>query len=501
MRTSTVLVVLLFFAAATLPQAQGTTPPTPLTLLTREGRRPIPTTLLSGQEFMALDDIAQLFRVSVGEDTLAGGVTVSYKGQTIVASFDQPMASVAGRVVPLASPVVRSGGRTYVPLEFLTQALDDIYDQPIVLRRPSRLLIVGNVRVPRVTARVDAAGPPTTATVEISPGAPVQRTVDDGRVVLRIDADALDLALPPAAGGLIEQIRPGEDPNTVVLALAEAAGAPRTSVAATDALTRIIVEVPSSAPPPAISEAPPAAAPTAPAPPAAPFTPARPAFDTVIIDPGHGGADAGVRGAGGAEEKNLTLDVARRLRGMLEARLGLRVVLTREDDRALGLDERAAVANNSKGDLFLSLHANGAPTAAMAGAEILLLDLEPVDAAIGAAEGPVLPVLGGATRRIDIVRWDLAQAQHLESSAMLGAMLQEELKRREIAISPRGVQRAPMRVLTAANMPAALVEMAYLTNPQQEQLAGREEFRTAMAQALYDAVVRYRAFADREETQ
>jgi hypothetical protein len=149
----------------------------------------------------------------------------------------------------LSSPVVRSGPRTYIPLGFLTQALASIYDQRIELRRPSRLLIVGDVRVPRVSARIDAVGPPTTATIEIAPGAPVQRTADESRIVLRIDGDALDLALPASGGGLIEQIRPGEAPNTVTLVLADSAGAPRTSVAATDALTRVIVEVPSSAPP------------------------------------------------------------------------------------------------------------------------------------------------------------------------------------------------------------------------------------------------------------
>ena len=498
--TSVLTVALLLLALAPLPSAQGTPPPTPLSLITRDGRRPIPTTMISGQEFIALDDIAALFQVSVGEDALAGGVTVSNRGRTIVASFDQPMASVNGRVVSLSSPVVRSGGRMFVPLGFLTQALGSIYDQRIELRRPSRLLIVGDVRVPRVTARIDSVGPPTTATIEISPGAPVQRTVDEGRVMLRIDGDALDLSLPSSAGGLIEQIRAGDQPNTVTVVLSPAAGAPRTSVAATDTLTRVVVDVPSNVPPPETAAAPPATAP----PPAAaaggfPFATPRPAFQTVIIDPGHGGADTGVRGDGGAEEKQLALDVARRLRGLLEARLGLRVVLTRDDDRALGLDERAAVANNSKGDLFLSLHANGAPTASMAGAEVLHLHVDPADTASGSFEGPSLPVLGGSTRRIDIVRWDQAQARHLESSATLAGILDEELRRGDIAMSPRGVQQAPMRVLTAANMPAALVEMAYLTNPAQARLAARDEVRASVAQALFDAVVRYRAIVEERE--
>src|SRR5688572_33281317 len=191
-------------APALLVQAQGTPPPTPLTLITREARRPVPTTLLSGQELIALDDIASLFQVAFSEDSLTGGVTLTYRGRTIVASAEQPMASVNGRVVTLPSPLVRSGRRWLVPVEFLPRALGPIYDQRIDLRRASRMLIVGDLTVPRVTARFDTVGPPTRATIDISPAAPVTFTTDHGRIILRVEADALDFALPGAGNGLIE---------------------------------------------------------------------------------------------------------------------------------------------------------------------------------------------------------------------------------------------------------------------------------------------------------
>src|SRR6185436_1718935 len=160
-----------------------------------------------------------LFRVTVREDPLTGGVTIAYMGRTIVASTDQPMASVNGRVVTLPAPAVRSGRRWLVPVEFLSRALAPIYDQRIDLRRTSRLLIVGDLRVPRVSARFDAPGPPTRATIEVTPAAPVTVAVDAGRVVARIDADALDLTLPGGGGGLIDQLRAGDQPNTVVAIL------------------------------------------------------------------------------------------------------------------------------------------------------------------------------------------------------------------------------------------------------------------------------------------
>src|SRR6185436_15498702 len=213
----------LLLVPVLLLRAQGTPPPTPLTLISREGRRPVPTVTQSGQELIALDDVAALFQVMVAEDALTGGVTVSYRGRTIVLSAEQSIASVNGRIVTLPGPVIRAGRRLMVPVEFLPRALGPIYDRRIDLRRPSRLLIVGDMNVPRVVARIDAVGPPTRAVIDITPAAPVTVASEAGRVIVRIDADALDLTLP-AGSGLIEQIRAGDQPNTVALVLGGGAG-------------------------------------------------------------------------------------------------------------------------------------------------------------------------------------------------------------------------------------------------------------------------------------
>ena len=118
----------------------------------------------------------------------------------------------------------------------------------------------------------------------------------------------------------------------------------------------------------------------------------------------------------------------------------MRVILTRDDDRPIGLDERAAIANNSKADLFLSLHVNAAPSPAVAGAEVfhLRLDREGEDARRAAeAEAVSLPVLGGATRAIDVIQWDLAQARHVDASAVLAGMLEQNLRTRHDGAAAR----------------------------------------------------------------
>lgn len=491
------------------PHAQGTAPVTPLTLVTRDGRRPVPTVVLNNQEFIALDDLASLFQLAVREDALAGGVTVSYKGRTIVASADQPMASVNGRVITLPAPVARVGRRLFVPIDFIARALAPIYDSPIDLRRASRLLVVGTIRVARVAVRIDAAGPPTRATVEVTPALLASSMVDGGRVIVRVEADVLDAAPPSAAAGLIDQIQLGNQSTTIVFALNARAGMPRVSTTTTTESTRVTIEVPLSAQSqdtaaaPAPQPAPPPLASVPTTPPAAEALPPLPGqrtarLQTMVIDPGHGGADTGVRGPRGTLEKQVTLEISRRLKTLIETRLGVRVVMTRDDDRGISPDGRDAIANNSKADLFLSLHVNSAPSAAVKGAEVyyLRLDRAGEDARRStAASELVLPAVGGGNRTIDVIPWDLAQASHVDSSSRFAALLEEELEKHS-PMGPRPLQQTPMRVLSGVNMPAALVEIAYLTNAEQERAVQAADFQAGLVQAIFDGIVRFRSYLE-----
>lgn len=212
-----------------------------------------------------------------------------------------------------------------------------------------------------------------------------------------------------------------------------------------------------------------------------------PAFrvQTIVIDPGHGGDDSGARSASGGQEKQLVLEVAIRLRTLLETQHSLRVVLTREDDRSLGPDERAAMANNAKGDLFLSLHANAAPAASVSGAEVYY---SAFDASLGELPPP-------AAEPIALVPWDEAQARHFDMSARAADIVHEALQK-HVPMSARSIRQAPLRVMSGAAMPAVLVEMVYLSNPAQERAAATHEFKDRLAQALSEAVERFRAFVE-----
>jgi N-acetylmuramoyl-L-alanine amidase len=287
----------------------------------------------------------------------------------------------------------------------------------------------------------------------------------------------------------------------VVVALSRQAGPARTTIATADNATRVAIEIPvaesrAPTPDPRVPGTDPRLTATDTS--RLPGLEPRQALQTLAIDPGHGGDEIGVRGGNGLEEKQLTLDIARRLRGLVERGLGVRVILTRDEDRTVGIDERAAAANNGKADLLLSIHANGALSGSPSGAEVFFerLDREGEAVRRSAAAGAIsLPVVGGGTRSIEVVPWDLAQARHIDASAMLASVLEQELRQR-VPMGQRPIQQGPIRLLSAANMPAALVEMAYLTNSAQEKAAAGEEFKNAVAQALYNAIVRFRGYLE-----
>ena len=490
---------LRYFAATTLGLAlcgasgpaggQGPAQPT-FTVLSREGRRAMPLTGLGDQESVFIDDLASVFQLTVREEAL-GTITVSYKGRTILLTPDQALASISGRLIALPAPPARSGRRWLVPVEFISRALALIYDSRLDLHKPSHLLVVGDLRVPRVTARYET-GDPARLTIDATPRANSTISRENNQLVIKFDADALDVAIPAIQPqGLVQSIRVIE-PATLAIDLGPRFTTFRASSVPSDTMARLTIDFV-----PAQAEAQPALpvqlAPAVTPPDPSTFGPPTSAIRTIAIDPGHGGGDAGVKGVEGTTEKDLTLAVARRVKAAIESRLGIRVLLTRDDDRDVPLDGRAAVANHNKADLFISLHANASFRTATSGASILYaaFDRETERAAHASLGFQRLPTFGGGSRDVDLVLWDLAQIRHIDRSAELATIL-EELFHDRIPLAPHPVDRAPLSVLESANMPAVLVEMGYLTNADQEKQMAGADFQNTFVQSVYDSVLKFR---------
>jgi N-acetylmuramoyl-L-alanine amidase len=454
-----------------------------LTVLSRDGRRTIPLSVAGDQEMIALDEES-------------GAITVSYQGRTIVLTPEQPLASVAGRLVSLSASPARVANRWSVPLDFVNRALALVYGSRLDLRRPSHLLIVGDLRVPRITVRHEFLGNAARVTIDATPRT-ASTVVQDGnqRLTVKFDADAIDLSVPPfTSQGFVRAIA-ATDAVTVGIDLGPRFALFRSSVIQQDATARVTIDLlpAADATPPPVT--PPVAPPVTPTEPVAspelpPFGPTT-AIRTLMIDPGHGGDDQGATGAGGTVEKNLTLAVARRLKAAVEARLGIRVILTRDDDRAVSVNDRTAQANNNKADLFISLHASGSFRPAVTGAAVFLAEFADSAAAREALAPERLPAFGGGFRDIELVPWNLAQIRHTARSSEIASLVVDQFRDR-VPLAPHPIDHAPLRVLESANMPAVLIEMGYLSNPDQEKQLAGNALQTLIAQAILEAVVKFR---------
>ena len=221
----------------------------------------------------------------------------------------------------------------------------------------------------------------------------------------------------------------------------------------------------------------------------------------VVLDPGHGGVETGATGPTGLLEKDVALDIARRVERLLE-RQGMTVVLTRDDDRVLPLDDRTAIANHNKAELFVSIHLNASRRPSATGAETWFLSPEATDdeartvaalenkayAPAGDGSAEVLPE---ADRGLELILWDLAQNRYLERSGHLAEQVQRELNALT-GVKDRGVRQAPFRVLMGATMPAILVEAGFLSNPEEESKLKDDAYKERVADAIARAIAGFR---------
>ena len=206
----------------------------------------------------------------------------------------------------------------------------------------------------------------------------------------------------------------------------------------------------------------------------------------VVLDPGHGGENLGTSSAGGLLEKELTLDLSTRVRQLL-VKKGIEVVLTRTDDDTLSLKERAAVANERRGDIFVSIHLNSLQPSTLRGVETYYLgpSERPEHDAIAAKENEDSGYsLADMRTLLDSIYADARR----EESKRLAESVQDSVVRRLRGVDPqikdRGVKMAPFIVLVATEMPAILAEVACLSNPAEGERLRTSAYRQTIAEAL-----------------
>jgi len=214
----------------------------------------------------------------------------------------------------------------------------------------------------------------------------------------------------------------------------------------------------------------------------------------IVIDPGHGGYDTGTIGPTGLKEKDVVLDVALRLRKLLERNTGCEVIMTRGDDTFIPLEERTAIANEKGADLFISIHVNASRDKSARGIETYYLNFTSSPEALEVAARENATSQESVHQLQDLIK-KIAMTEKIEESQDFAKQLQREVYTRVTKVSgaqrDRGVKKAPFVVLIGANMPSVLAEISFLTNPRDERMLKRPDYREKIANALYDGIVEY----------
>ena len=449
----------------------------PYTVVTENSRKSLPVRTMNGAEMVALEQLAPLFSLALREDTLAGAMSITTSRQTIVLTSGQAAASVGGRVLSLSSPVARDGRAWFVPIDFLPRVLAPATGLHIEMRAVSRSLLVGDIKWPQVAVRLERQGAGVRVSADVQPATPFRVSREGNKVIARFNATALDLTLSGAAAGdLVAAVH--ADGVTVVIDLGPAASIVRPTDDGANA--HFTVDV---APAPRAGQD-------------APPVELRPAgLRLIAIDAGHGGEETGAKSADGALEKDVTLALAKRLKTAIEAKLGARVVMTREGDDTLPLDRRTAIINNSQSDVLISLHADAAFRPATSGAQLLTLSSADYERRLPPSTAPALtvPVAGGGTRTLDVIPWDLAQLPHVSASTSFAASVEQRLREHQVPMHARAQDTLPLRLLAGANMPAILLEAGFLSNADDAAALAGADRQSALVDALIAALADLRA--------
>jgi N-acetylmuramoyl-L-alanine amidase len=461
--------------------------------VTLEGREvPVPVSIGPNGPMFGLSPLVDLLGGKLASDESGESITLHLTDKDVVVGAGNAIATVGDNIVSLSQPPTRGEGGLQVPLDFLKKTYGDLMGYSFDWRPEFSRLVIARRGDRELSVALDVVHLQGQTTVVLQfpeePRYQIGRP-QPGTILVQMLSDRLTPPSPPkeVQDPLVQAVV--IEPQQIRLQLAPGAQAESYVLANPFRLVFDIhptssVEVPTSP---------------------AERTRQAPGIHTIVIDPGHGGSETGAIGPSGIQEKALTLDLARSLAARL-GRLGVQTVLTRNDDGNLKLDDRPAIANQNKADLFISIHLNSSLGANAYGTETYFLSPQATDtrAARSAAAENAPPAAGSTATAapgaapaaeqndVEMILWELAQSRHMAESQRLANLIQGELNQ-TLQLKDRGVKQAPFRVLVGAAMPAVLVELGFISNPDEEKKLQDPAYQDQLIEALARAVARYKA--------
>jgi N-acetylmuramoyl-L-alanine amidase len=455
----------------------------------------VPVSITPNGPMFGLSPIVEALGGEMTTDESGESVNLRIGDRDVVIGPGSAIITVGDVIISLSQPPTEGEGGLQVPVDFLRKTYGDLLGYAFEWQPETARLVISRRGDRELGVSLDVVHLQGMTTVVLQfpeePRYRIQR--QPGAIVVEMIADRLTPPSPPRVvqDPLVQNVT--IEPQQVRIQLAE--GVQAASYVLENPF-RLVFDVHPSA---------------------AVVVPSRPTelprdlpgIRTIVLDPGHGGSEVGAIGPSGVQEKELTLQIARELAGKLGATLGVQVLLTRYADTVLPHDTRTAIANQNKADLFVSIHLNSSLGAGAHGTETYFLSPQASDkraAQAAAAENLAQEPAAGepgetadpAAQDLQLILWDLAQSRHMAESQRLANLIQRELNQ-ALQLKDRGVKQAPFRVLMGAAMPAVLVELGFISNPEEEKKLQDPAYRDQLLDALARAIGRYKALVEGEQ--
>ena len=465
-----------------------------LTIFEDSRKQQVPLQTIEGALFVNIADMQAVLGFQI--NPVAGNQNISLVSgsHSVILSANRSLVSVDQKLVSLSKPVYLVQGAWLVPLDFIPKVLRGVTEKRFLWLENSRSLMIGNVQANQVTLKY--ASEPKYSRLVFQSFSPMSYTVQtEGNALIVIpQSDDFSPGFQNAVfeDGIVQTVTVETRENRKVFKIQTGLQYASHRTFELKDPPRFVIdfyrtgstteqpEQPVPVVPPQTQTVPPTLLPS-------PIGSKR----VIVIDPGHGGTETGAKGPGGTLEKDVTMSIARKLKSIVEG-TGIRAILTRDGDQMVTLDDRTSKANNNKADLFISIHANATIRGRARGAETYFLSTQATDDesrniaavennAIGLNQAPAIE------DDLKLILWDMAQTEFLTESSQLAEAIQQELNT-TLSISNRGIKQAPFRVLTGATMPAVLIEVGFINNPDEEKLMSNADYQMKIATAIFRSI-------------
>lgn len=459
---------------------------------TQRGQLPL-VTAADGASYVSLDRLAAFLKVKPGWSSKGSRAIFKVGGKSAILTSGSREVSIQGKVFQLTRPPRILPGGWAVPEEFLSRVLPKLLPETVrvsvalVALKPTALPPTSGAAL--TALRVRSYPSFTRVVVEASKAFEFEIQEERRAVTARLSGLSVPAAqVEDVTDGLVREVQIGGSGQGASLrvVLEGVPGEIKRSVL--EDPYRLVLDFHRAKIPQAVPARPPRAEP----------------LRLIVLDPGHGGHDPGAIGPSGLQEKEVVLDVTKRLARLLEDGLGVTVSLTRTGDYFVPLRERTSFANAQRADLFVSIHANAHRASVSEGVETYFLSSEATDneaRQVAALENDAIKLeKGNSKTNTDILKtilWDLAQSEFQEESSRLAETVLDSMTQ-VLKIANRGVKQAGFYVLGGAAMPATLVEIGFLTNPREERKLRDPHFRERAAHAIYAGLAEYKRRYDQK---